>query len=329
MIKSLYISIVILLFSALNLKASIFKIENYSAYLGTAQYQNSDWLILRKYSLNNVSYTLCVNVANLTTQSIPLKELQSPMSSDWNSVKKKFKNSPYIRNLTASQKLSSQLQDAGFQQGNPEEKGIALTIDLCPSHKPLDKILFNKLIDELGPYEAQIPVALSITGKFLQNHKEDINWLIELENLGKIKITWINHTFNHFYNPSLPLNQNFLLAKNTNINQEVLWLEQALLELGITPSIFFRFPGLVSDQRIFNQIESLGLLPIGSDAWLAKGDKAVHGAVVLVHGNGNEPVGIVDFLQLLKQEQKEEKSKQWKLLDLRTMIINNRSVLNL
>ena len=65
------------------------------------------------------------------------------------------------------------------------------------------------------------------------------------------------------------------------------------------------------------QITGFGLIPIGSDAWLAKGQKAMPGSIVLIHGNGNEPIGVNDFISLLKSEQKNIAQKQWLLYDLR------------
>ncbi|MBN1984057.1 MAG: hypothetical protein JW795_21185 [Chitinivibrionales bacterium] len=44
-----------------------------------------------------------------------------------------------------------------------------------------------------------------------------------------------------------------------------------MVENDLLPSVFFIFPGLVSDRTIVAQIVSFGLIPIGSDAWLGKG----------------------------------------------------------
>ena len=73
---------------------------------------------------------------------------------------------------------------------------------------------------------------------------------------------------------------------------EVLSPERLLLERDITPSPFFRFPGLVSDRRLIESLRDLYLIPVGSNAWLAKGESPQAGSVILVHANGNEPEGI-------------------------------------
>jgi len=58
------------------------------------------------------------------------------------------------------------------------------------------------------------------------------------------------------------------------------------------------------------------LIPIGTDAWLAKGQQAENGSIVLIHGNGNEPVGVNDFIKLLQSKTQAIAKKQWLLYDL-------------
>ncbi|WP_063653705.1 hypothetical protein [Candidatus Arsenophonus triatominarum] len=49
------------------------------------------------------------------------------------------------------------------------------------------------------------------------------------------------------------------------------------------------------------KIKNLGLIPIGSNAWLAKGEQPKSGSIVLIHGNGNEPAGIKIALNLINR----------------------------
>ena len=86
---------------------------------------------------------------------------------------------------------------------------------------------------------------------------------------------------------------------------------------GMVPSVFFRFPGLVSSRALFDRVVAHGLVPVGSDAWLAKGQRPTEGSIVLVHGNGNEPIGIEDFLRLLRTERANIRDRDWLLVDLR------------
>lgn len=67
-------------------------------------------------------------------------------------------------------------------------------------------------------------------------------------------------------------------------------------------------------------MSSYGLIVIGSDAWLAKGEQSHAGSLVLIHGNGNEPLGVNDFLSLLNCERRDIKVREWLLYDLRESV---------
>jgi hypothetical protein len=47
-----------------------------------------------------------------------------------------------------------------------------------------------------------------------------------------------------------------------------------------------------------------GLIPLGSDSWIAKNQFPKNGSIVLLHGNGNETVGITMFLNWIKENRK-------------------------
>jgi hypothetical protein len=151
-------------------------------------------------------------------------------------------------------------------------------------------------------------------------HPQDLEWLKQLRNDGEIHVTWVNHSYNHRVSKNAPLKQNFLLEPGTDISYEVLATEQLMLKNGLVPSVFFRFPGLVSDQQLIYKITGFGLIPVGSDAWLAKGQQPRPGSIVLIHGNGNEPVGVEDFIKLLQSKTKQIAKKQWLLYDLRESV---------
>lgn len=294
-------------------------VSNYSQYTGYGQLNRETLLIVRTFKQNDQLQFLTVNPNTLETRVVPAKTI-TVQSLSWEALQKQFSDTPYIKAIHFSQLQSFSLQDAGIIHGYPKEKGITLTIDLCPSHKPLDREIFTDLIAAFANIEKPVPVALSLSGHFLLNHTADISWLQQLERNNDIRITWINHTYSHFYDPKVPLQDNFLLKPGTNIDHEVLQNEIAMLEQGLVPSVFFRFPGLVSDNKVVNIITGYGLIPIGSDAWLAKGQPATSGGIVLIHGNGNEPIGITDFIRLLKTEKNAVLEKQWLLYDLRYSI---------
>ncbi|SHG08588.1 polysaccharide deacetylase family protein [Pedobacter caeni] len=295
------------------------EIKGYKQCFALGDDHGKSMMILREFEKSGKSCYLAVDPVSLETKIISAGEIKTKPASDWQNAAE-LKNSPYLKAIQTAKQQSIALQDAGISHGFPKEKGITLTIDLCPSHKALDRVIFTSLIAEFQKTEKPVPLALSITGKFMLNHAADIEWLKGLEKSGDLNITWTNHTFNHHYDPKIPLNSNFLLEPGTSINYEILATEVMMIQKGLVPSIFFRFPGLVSDQKLVDEVLTYGLIPIGTDAWLAKGQKTHSGSIVLIHGNGNEPTGVQDFIQLLKTEKQSVVNKQWLLYDLRESI---------
>lgn len=310
----------ILLFSSFSLSAQN-AVSDYKAYYAAGTYNGKQILVLRKFTQAGKERYLVTDPQNLETQQVNAAQTTIRLTGKEQALQY-FKDSPYHKALQAAKTQALALQDAGIIHGFPKEKGITLTIDLCPSHKGLDRIIFNLLITEFQKTERPVPIALSITGRFMLSHMDDIEWLKGLVKSGAINITWVNHTYNHRYNPKIPLKSNFLLEPGTDLNFEILGTELAMLQQGLTPSVFFRFPGLVSDQQLVDQILSYGIIPIGSDAWLAKGQQAQAGSIVLIHGNGNEPVGVKDFIKLLQTEKDAVNKKHWLLYDLSKSLEN-------
>lgn len=309
------ITVVLILATIFTSQAQVI-IRNYKTYIGTADSGTARLILLRKFDRNQKESYLAINPQTFQSQIISAKNYRINSLSEAQLIKL-FANTPYIKALQYADSNANQMADAGINHGFHHIPGICLTIDLCPSHKPLDRNIFTSLFTEFGRTQRPIPLALSLTGSFLKTHIDDIRWLQEQERIGNISITWINHTLRHHYDPKSPLKTNFLLAPGTNLQQEVLGNEIALLEHNIQPSVFFRFPGLISDKKTVDYLFTNGLIPVGTDAWLAKGQATHQGSIVLIHGNGNEPIGVKDFIQLLQQKQKDISNKTWHLYDLR------------
>lgn len=197
----------------------------------------------------------------------------------------------YFRALRRATAGPWPLQNQGLTRSLATEPGTAfLTVDLCPSTRRFDQDFFERLLRHRG--EAPFPVGVSVSGLWLLKHQAAFSWLQERVRRQELAITWVNHTLRHRYVPTLPPERNFLLMAGTDARDEMLDNARLLLEHEARPSAFVRFPGLVSDRHVTGVARDLGLIPLGADAWLAKGQPIRDGSVVLVHANGNEPAGL-------------------------------------
>jgi hypothetical protein len=322
MFKSRFSIVILLLIFSLPLlcQASADKqhIQDYKFFTGKllSPSSHSPLVILRKFLMDGRVHYLAVEPSSLMTSIQEAKGLKVDEYS-WEMIRAAYKNSAYIRAIEDAESKSLPLQDAGLTHFFTDQAGVNLTVDLCPSQNPLDRRLFSELIKSFEQIEKPLPVAVALTGLWMEKHEEDLEWLKELQKQKAIDFTWVNHSYHHRTSKDSPLKENFLLQKGTDINLEVLKTEAAMIERGLTPSVFFRFPGLVSDEKLFHIITSFGLIPVGSDAWLAKNQWPKNGSIILVHATGNETIGIQRFLKLIQEEQKKISNKHWLLLDLR------------
>ena len=175
------------------------------------------------------------------------------------------------------------LANAGLTRG--ERGGGYLTADLCPSSKPLDRAF-------LAGLPARTPIALSISGLWLKHHFADYRWLLDRQAAGALAITWVDHSYTHPFKKGLAEGENFLLRSGVDPDFEILETERLLIANGGTPSLFFRFPGLVSSSPLMRAVAERHLISLGADAWLALNQTPRDGSVMLIHVNGNEELGL-------------------------------------
>lgn len=176
---------------------------------------------------------------------------------------------------------------------------VAVTIDMCQSSKRWEKELFDYLVATGDALGAPIPVGIAMTGGWAKAHPTELAQLLDWQAKKKLDVVWINHSFTH------PLHCAgsrcaFMTAPDIDMKREVLDNERLLLAQGAAPSALFRFPGLTHDHRRREELAGLSLAALDADAWLAKGEPMHDGAVVLLHGNGNEPEGVRLFMRAVK-----------------------------
>lgn len=186
------------------------------------------------------------------------------------------------------------LVNAGLIHG--KGAGAFVTGDLCPTQKPLDRAFLEKLAT---PGSAT-PVTLAVSGAWIAHHRADFEWLQAQRKSGLLAIAWANHSWSHPYIVGLKDARNYLLRPGIDADREIFEPEKLLIANGETPSIFFRFPGLVADEALLEKLRARHLVPLGADAWLAMGPTPGPGSIVLVHPNGNEPAGLKIFTRLLE-----------------------------
>jgi peptidoglycan/xylan/chitin deacetylase (PgdA/CDA1 family) len=279
-------------------------------------------LVLRSFRQAGEKRVLVVDPRTLETAVRPMKGL-SLKRLPFPALRASIASEAYGRALLDSETNGSSHQDAGITHALPPGNGVVLTVDLCPSPRPFDRRFFEAVIEAFLPEERPVPIGIAVTGRWMERHPEDLAWLKAREKRGEMAVTWINHSYNHRYAKDLPMAKNFLLEPGTDMQKEILATEASMIDNGLMPSVFFRFPGLVSDLGLVKRVVAFGLVPIGSDAWLAKtapGAEPGPGSIILVHGNGNEPLGVSRFLSLLKQEKGAIRSRNWLLFDLRESV---------
>ena len=250
-------------------------------------------LAIRSFKSDGVAHLLAVDPASFDSFDLPASAL---VLSDAPATY--LGSTPFMKALERYDSPPYPLQNGGAIRAGSQVDGVFLTVDLCPSRRPFERELFQLLAG--SGKGVPVPVTLAVTGLWLKKHPEELSYLRRESAAGRLAITWMNHSFHHSYDPGVPLARNFVLTPGTDFSAEVLDLEQLLLSRGMVPSPFFRFPGLVSDAATVRRLRELSLIPIGSDAWLAKGESPRKGSFILVHGNGNEPKGVRLLLPMLK-----------------------------
>ncbi len=272
------------------LSLSAHLLQNYKAVHYCGKYNEKNVTIIREFILDGNSSLLIVDDDTLQTYIIPKTEIEKAECD---------KTSHYKELLRISHTPPYPLQNDGITNTG---RNIHITTDLCPSSKKgYERRLYIGLAKHL---KRPVPVTIFVSGRWIEKHQKAFDELLDMDREGNLSITWGNHTYKHIYHPHITLKHNFVLSSEEKFISDVLDLEKLLISKGVTPSIFFRFPGLVSNRVRVEEVAKLRLITIGSDSWLAKGQKPKNGSIILVHGNKNEPNGVNILLNILKRDLK-------------------------
>jgi peptidoglycan/xylan/chitin deacetylase (PgdA/CDA1 family) len=265
-------------------------IKDYKVIKKIATIDNKEYIAIREFVLDDKKSYLVVDKETLQTEIVSASSIDvSKYKRDKSSIIEKV----YIK----SKENKKHIHNAGINRAYKQKKNIQyLTIDMCPSSKnSYERELFKVL------NKKPISIAVALSARWAMKHKKEF---AEIKSMKNLSITWINHSYYHYYYPKKPLEKNFMLANGTDVYKEIVANEKYMISHGITPSIFFRFPGLVSNAKLIDKIvDNYSLVPLGSDTWIAKGEKIKDSSIILVHGNLNEKKGIDMLLNEMRKRE--------------------------
>lgn len=266
---------------------SLARVSDYAPQFESCRNQQGQSAVaIRSMRIGGAPYLLLADSAALSTQLAPAACWSCAQASE-----AELSQTRMVRAIAQSAQATGLahrgfLENAGLAHG--AGAGAFVTGDLCPSPRPLDR----KFFVSLAATAPGAPVALSISGLWLTHHFDDFQWLLARQNSGDLNILWVDHSYHHPYARDRPDAQTYLMSPGVNVDAELLDTERLLIANGQTPSLFFRFPGLASTSPLMQAVRRLHLIALGADAWLAIGQKPGPGSIILVHPNGNEPVGL-------------------------------------
>jgi hypothetical protein len=281
-------------------------IEYRAVFLACVNEAGTTRLAIRRMRANAEALLLTVDPSSLATRIEPERCWRCAETSDAAQSQTRFVRA--LQSPPQGGETAKAIENAGLIHSE-SGFGAFVTGDLCPSRRPLDRRFFERLAQEGGRTSggrtpgAGTPVALAVSGLWLARHAGDLEWLKRQDASGALAITWVNHSYSHPYAKHRRMAQNYMLKQGLDFDREVYGAERLMIEAGLTPSIFFRFPGLVSDAALIRRLRESHLVALGADAWLALGPSPRPGSIVLVHPNGNEPIGIKLLSRLLDQGQ--------------------------
>jgi hypothetical protein len=266
-------------------------LNHYTVHYQACRKNQKSWWSLREFTSRGQRFLFGVDVASLQTEIISADCVDCSEAS-----LSQLPTSRYKTLLQTQSALTDGLMNKDFTR-SPASQKYFLSVDLCPSRKPFDKSIFDNV--KIAS-TTEFPVAIALSGGWMSHNLDVLSTLKSRVLSDQLKVVWVNHSYTHPYHPGVPNAQNFLLSPHVRFDDEILKQEQYMISNGVTPSIFFRFPGLVSDKELRDRLLAYGLIPLGADAWLALGQKAKPGSIILIHGNGNEPYGVRLFLHFLE-----------------------------
>jgi len=184
--------------------------------------------------------------------------------------------------------------------GSRNEKMIALTFDLCPSHinGGYDSVIIRTLVD------SGVPATFFLSGKWIKNHKRNFQ---ELTNIPIFEFA--NHSFSH---------PHFTSLSDDSIRKEIVKTEHLFKHIK-SSSRFFRPPYGEINRRVDSIVQSLGLTSVLYDVISGDPDSTFskerlfrsvksqtqNGSIIVMHANGKgwrTPETLPQIIQSLREK---------------------------
>jgi hypothetical protein len=248
----------------------------------------SIYLCRRKVSVDGIRYLMLTDVGNN-----PLTYLVSEEFLKGKFVAAKLDESAWLKRIAWFKEKASDGQALQHGDRSALSKCIGVSVDLCWSLRPLEKTFLTNL-PSMMLHAGGAPATIFVSGRWIEQHPTEMEMLVGLEQEQGAELIWGLHSWVH---PKAGGFMNDLSV--AAVREDTLRLERKLLEWGIVPTVYYRFPGLIHDTARLTAILDLDLLPIDCESWVALqggghpfGNPTQDGSILLIHGNGNEPTGI-------------------------------------
>lgn len=267
----------------------------------TAVWPNSTRALLRRTVLVNGEAfgILTRDDSSLESVAVPMKALSTATRLP-ESIEAKGR----LARLRKKESRLTARRNGSIDHGpRSKQNQFAITVDLCWSLRPYESEFFE-CTQKIAESGQPIDLTLFVSGRWIQQHPEEMHKLIELSRVPNLHVLWALHSWDH------PKEGDFMNAYTPEeLEQDTLKLERALLEWGMVPSAFYRFPGLIHDVPRLCKIIDMDLFSIDCDSWVnmmmlrvpPHRMPARSGSILLIHGNGNEPAGIPAFYRWLSR----------------------------
>jgi len=184
-------------------------IQNYQPFLQICETASSQEVILtRKMRSGSHDLAFIVDPSSLKTQLIEQQCLQSCRNT---SVEELSSQTRYGQMLEESSKAPFLTENDGLNQSTIN-KGVLLTVDMCPSRKNMDTDFFSAI--ESKAQSQKVSFAVAITDRWISQFPDSFQKLKNMQKNKNIELSWINHSATHPYKKGLKFSENFLFSKN-------------------------------------------------------------------------------------------------------------------